>query len=219
MRYEIKQESSVPIQSRISITSIAKLDSFWFKEGYSIRTMSQLIAWSMDLLCEVLENNKKIEGEVSVADAYRYLQQRGLFQNSMMKRSFQKAATAVRFEGMREEGLDPRTEAQLQYNRIHNKQSVQPISEEEIRKLLSERRLVEQEEMRKAREQAIEGARASGHLVSETEAAVLEKVNVVSREDREKEYLRKLNAPVQEQIKEMKEMGLVVPKNGSTGNE
>ena len=56
-----KQETSIPVQSRTSIISLAELAKYWETTEYDIRSMSQLISWSLDLLRDILKSNESIE--------------------------------------------------------------------------------------------------------------------------------------------------------------
>jgi hypothetical protein len=124
---ESKQEASIPTASRINMVTLAELAKWWEDSGYRLKTMSQLISWSMDLLKETLRaNNKLPEVEMTMVDANRYLMDRRLFQAGVRTRAAKKIGTGLRFESMREEGYDPREEVPAQYNTIHNKQSVEP---------------------------------------------------------------------------------------------
>jgi hypothetical protein len=119
---ESKTEGSIPVQSRVNIKNLANLDLYWESERYHIRTMSQLIGFSMELLCEILESNGKIINKIeTVAEANQYLNERGLYQQSMKDRSFKKIGMAIAFENMREEGADPKFHASEQYHRVHRK--------------------------------------------------------------------------------------------------
>jgi hypothetical protein len=119
---EGKVEGSIPVQARVNIRCLANLNQYWMSEGYRIKTMSQLIGHSIELLCEVLEVNGKIREKIdSIADAHNYLCERDLYQQSMKNRSIRKIGVGIAFENMREEGADPKFHATEQYNRIHRK--------------------------------------------------------------------------------------------------
>ena len=119
-REEKKIEASIPVQARVNIMGLANLDMYWEREGYNIRTISQLIGHSIELLCEILRANQKLERELTtIADANRYLNVRGLHQKSMRNRSFSKISKAIMFENMRAEGADPKIYATKQYNTLH----------------------------------------------------------------------------------------------------
>jgi hypothetical protein len=133
---ESKVEGSIPVQARVNIKGLANLDLYWESEGYQIKTMSQLIGFSIELLNDILEANGKIREKIdSVAEANHYLTNRGLYQQSMKNRSFKKIGMAIAFENMREEGADPKFHASGQYNRMHrqpdqrgNPSTVQPYT-------------------------------------------------------------------------------------------
>jgi hypothetical protein len=143
---EVRQEASIPVQSRVSIMTLAELDKYWSSEGYEIKSMSQLIAWSLDLLQEVLKSNKLLSVHIeSVADAHRYLTKRSLYQRSLKERGFQKLGSAIMFEGLRDEGIDPGKEVGEEnsnlvraYNIMHNKGSVKPFEGRVKSKMLDE---------------------------------------------------------------------------------
>jgi hypothetical protein len=134
MNKEIKQEASIPVQTRTSVVSLAELDQYWTSEGRGIKSMSQLVSWSVELLCEVLRSNGKIKSIESIAEAHRYLEGRELYQPSLRKRSFDKLGSAIRFENLREVGEDPgevtegRENINRAYKMLHNKTSVQPFN-------------------------------------------------------------------------------------------
>lgn len=128
-RGDIKAENSIPAQSRISVISLSVLDAYWKDSGYRIRTMSQLISFSIELLCEILKANKKISNQTpSITEALQYLESRGLHQQSLHKRGLKKLGVAIAFEGMREEGIRPESYAPRIYSKLHNERSVQPFT-------------------------------------------------------------------------------------------
>jgi hypothetical protein len=202
---ESKVEGSIPVQSRIDVVDLAKMDNYWRENGYDIRTLSQLVSWSMTLLCEVLEANNAMPVEIeSVVDAIKYLTARGLRQVSMHKRSMKKLTTAVAFESMRGEGVDPRTNHA--YNIVHRKLgkhntsgrggSVEPfvgevasiISQDEWDRA-QERIKEENEREREAlMKKEMESARNSGLVVSDDW--------ISERQRKDKEIREKENAPV-----------------------
>ena len=122
-----KQEGSVPVQGRVSIINLAKLSLYWESEGYHMRSLSQLLAWSIELICDVLEENGKMpDGIDSIVSAYRCLKERGLKQESMHKKGIRKISTAMGFESLREEGINPEEYVPKQFKVMHNKNSVKP---------------------------------------------------------------------------------------------
>lgn len=173
-----KLESSIPVQSRVSFMSLAKLHRYWVEEGHSIRTMSQLVSWSVDLLCEVLEANEKMPDQIeSLAEAHRYLQCHELYQKSTHERALKKIGTALKFETMRSQGQDPKSVIPTQHSMMHGRTTIVPdnivsaggMSDgewEEIQRKIRE----ENEKDRVAQvKAAVEIAKASGLVVSESE--------------------------------------------------
>ena len=156
----VKQESSIPVQSRVSIVSLAELAKYWEGTEYNIKTMSQLVSWSLDLLRDVLKANDMIIAEdetESIVEARNYLVSNGLWQSKVSDRAFAKLGTAIRFENFREEGQNPQTRDEMSkkgYNIMHNKHSVEPYED----KVSTRRKLVQEavetyheiEEMEKA---------------------------------------------------------------------
>jgi len=127
---EEKVERSIVVSARVDMLALAKMDRYWLSKGTPVKSMSQLINWTVDLMAQVLEaNGLKVEGLNSAKEANDHFRFRGLYQGSNVKRSRQKIATAIRFEGMRKEGLDPRGEDPLSYTTMHNSKSVQPAEE------------------------------------------------------------------------------------------
>ena len=127
-----KQESSIPVQSRTSIISLAELARYWETSEYDIRSMSQLISWSLDLLRDILKANEMIgaNDEIeSIVEARDYLVENGLWQQKVAKRAFTKIGNAVRFQGFRDLGENPETRDEMSkigHNLMHNKHSVSP---------------------------------------------------------------------------------------------
>ena len=108
MNKETMQESSVPVQSRVSIVTLAQMARYWEVNETNIRTVSQLVSWSLYLLADILKTNGHLEREPSVAEAKEYMVRRELFQQGTVSRGMKKLDAAIRFEGLREEGIFPR---------------------------------------------------------------------------------------------------------------
>jgi len=125
MSKEIKQEASLPVQSRIDIRSLATVCRYWESEGIYIDTMSKLVSWSIDLLVEILSRNDRLNTVYdSMTEATDYLVVRDLYKPGTGSGK-KKAANSRRFESMRLEGVDPKIEATKDYNITHNKNSVE----------------------------------------------------------------------------------------------
>jgi len=180
MSKEVKQESSIPVQTRASFMSLAKLHVYWTLEGYEIRTMSQLVGWSVDLLCEVLEANGKMPAEIStLAEAHRYLQTHGLYQKSLKERSMRKIGTALRFETMRGHGENPSNVAPVQHRMLHKKNSVEVLdnpvssgqgtSNNDWERIQSKIKEANEKDTQEAIRQATQNAKDGGLIVEEPE--------------------------------------------------
>jgi hypothetical protein len=164
--------------------------------------MSQLVGWSVDLLCEVLEANGKMPAQIeTLAEAHRYLQYHGLYQGSMKERSMKKIGTALKFETMREQGQDPQYVVPVQHKMLHKKTSVKPlestvdaglynVTTDKEWERIQERIKEENEKDRIAQIKTAVGiARASGLTVSEVEEKEPEKL---SQEDVRARYFKRL---------------------------
>jgi len=124
---EVKQEGSIPVQSRVNVCDLANVGNYLEQSGYKVSTMSQLVAWSVGLMCEVLCNDGKASKGTTVAEAHHWLMERGLYQKSMLDRSYKKIGAAIRFEEMRQEGVDPKEsspEVKRVFSMLHRKGSV-----------------------------------------------------------------------------------------------
>ena len=72
-------------------------------------SMSKLVNWSVSALCDLLYNNEKIPGGIdNVADANKYLVNKGLYQKSLNNRTKRKINNAMTLESLRNQGIDPR---------------------------------------------------------------------------------------------------------------
>ena len=207
-RVEEKIETSIPVQGRISLVSLAELDTYFERAGYRIRTMSQLLSWSVELLCSTLKTNKvDIEHFDSIVEANRYLETKGLYQPSMRDRGFKKLGNALRFESLREEGTDPRNDVPHQYNIVHNSHSVEPLPQELEpwqKERLEKQRLAHLE----WKERQMNIAKSSGLMALGTEATNTDDKIVTVREgmsedefnqrnlERERDIQEKENAPL-----------------------
>ena len=195
MDEKVKKESSVPVQGRISIVQLAELHVYWESQGYEVGNMSKLLSWSVSLLAEILRQNEQLPIQVdSVASAHNYMLEKGLYQRSLEKRSFDKIAAAIRFESLRNEGIDPAQHVRQQYNVLHKKagksgktnsvevfggegvsdkvkqmEEIYKRKEEEDRKAAEEEeRKVSDEIYEQVRRKMAEDAAASGEQNSET---------------------------------------------------
>jgi len=126
---EFKMERSIPVQSRVDIKTLAEMDMYWESIGVKIRSMSQLLSWSVDLCHSILEKSSMLPERLgSVAECHEYMESRGLYQRSMKKRAIAKINAAMRFENLRIDGIDPEEYDRREYNIVHNRSSVVPYS-------------------------------------------------------------------------------------------
>jgi hypothetical protein len=164
---EVKRESSIIASTRVSMITLAELDKYWMAQNRPMSTMSQLVAWSLDLLRDVLKQNNMITEEIaSVREAHEHLTNRGLYQKSINKRSLFKIANAIRFESMREDGLDPQTEDPRGYRMVHKQSSVEPYPDkhDEAKERLDEiERALKRAREEKIKE-AVENAKKNDNL-------------------------------------------------------
>lgn len=121
----MKVESSIPVQGRVSIVTLAEVEMYWESQEVAISSMSQLLSWSIDMLRELLYSNGKLPKVIdSVAEANNHLGERGLYQKGLKKRTMKKIANAITFENLRFEGVDPQQYVKRQFNTVHNTKSV-----------------------------------------------------------------------------------------------
>lgn len=127
MTNEVKQEASLPVQSRIDIRTLVNLVEYWEGEGVMIRSMSQLISWTVELAQHLLSLNNKLPFVTeSVTEANRYLMDKRLYQPGLRKKGHAKVFQAMMFENMRTEGVDPSTYVKHQHSVLHNPHSIRP---------------------------------------------------------------------------------------------
>lgn len=194
----IRKESSVPVQTRVSIVDLAKMDLYWrVVESTDIRTMSQLVSWTFTALVDIIEANEKMpEGIDSILAAHKHLTARGLYQRGMRKKSQSRISAMLGFENLRMQESDPSVHSSRAYNLIHSEHSAEPftgkvstgkdIDWDEVNKRISEE---DAKELEESMEKTLKDAEDSGALVDETVKAV--------RHD--KEVARQENAPLKEE--------------------
>ena len=123
-------EASIPVQSRVDIMDLAFLAEYWRgKEKINIKTMSQLINWSLGLLVKTMKDNGIESNIQNIKSAYAYMVALDLIQESLRERSERKLGTALRFEAMRAEGINPKDVDLRGFNILHGKRSVEPLPE------------------------------------------------------------------------------------------
>lgn len=116
---ERKAERSIPVSARVDVVVLVKCLDAWERRGVRVKSMSQLISWSLDNFANELVRNGIIEErELSYLDAYRILESTELLQRSMVERNRSKHQHSVMFESMRNEGYDPGMFRE-QFNTMH----------------------------------------------------------------------------------------------------
>lgn len=197
-----RKESSIGVTARVSVVDLAKMDRYWIEmEGTTMRSVSQLVGWCVGALVEVIEANGKMPGGMdSVVQAHKYLQARGLYQESNLKRSKSRIGAAMQMETLRAEGHDPAYDAPMQHRVIHSKHSVEPFSGkvnvgnvglkygDVIDEALNKVREEKDKETEDSKKKAIEDAEKSGIIVGDDWLA--------ERQKKEKEIIEKENREI-----------------------
>jgi len=199
-----RKESSVPVQTRVSIVDLAKMDWYWLKtEGVHIKSMSQLVSWTFTALVDILESNEKMpKGDLdSVLGAHKYLSSRGLYQSSLKKRSEARIVAALGFENLRKQGSDPAMHGSIMHKVMHSEHSIDVVDRQidhggkcsitdeewdEMQERIAEEKKKEEEATTK---KAIVDARASGMIVDDEEW-------IKERQEKDKEIIERENAPL-----------------------
>lgn len=153
---EVKVERSMPVNARIDVVDLAELAKYWSDNGHYIKSISQLVSWSINLLKEILVENNQVKPELDMITARDYLKQRGLTQPSNERKANKKIAAAIRFTQMRKEGLNPQFDDPINYHEVHNQHSVKspqlPIEESLHARIKAQRKLnEEQNELKRQR--------------------------------------------------------------------
>jgi hypothetical protein len=149
-REETRQESSLPLSARVSIVDLAEMVRFWESQGVYIKTMSQLVAWSVSAFVDVLKSNGKIENrDMEVGTAHRILCSKGLYQAKALDRGAKKLTMAIGMGNMRIEGIEPRFENPRAFRTIHNGNSVDALPDTRVSVLSEEQQNAIDEALRK----------------------------------------------------------------------
>jgi hypothetical protein len=141
-----KQERSIAVSARVDLVTLAEITKYWISEGYHIRSVSQIVGWSIDLLKEIMIQNKAISPQFEFVSARNFMIERGLTQQSNDKRGYKKMAAATRFEMLRKDGYDPRQVDPLAYSILHNPHSIIPSPDSDM-EAYNRARLEKQAEM------------------------------------------------------------------------
>ena len=197
-----RHESSVGVMSRVSIVDLAKMDRYWMTmESTHMRSMSMLVGWSVAALVDVIEANGKMpEGIETVAQAHKYLQARGLYQETTLKNGRSRIGAAIQMETLRAEGHDPVYDAALQHKNIYNRHSAETFSGKvdvgnaglkygnEIDEALNKAKEEKKKETEHSKNKAIENGTKSGIIVGDEW--------MENRKKKEREIIEKENCEV-----------------------
>lgn len=161
-----KVEASIPVQSRVDIRVLAEMVSWWEEEeGRYVKSMSQLVSWTVELCSQVLKANGVMPRIVeTIYEADEFLQKRGLYQPGMKKRGKQKLVRGRQLENLRLEGVDPSiggVEGHNEYRRSHNSHSVVMPDQKVMSEMEADYRRREKEDMIKESEKSSKKARES----------------------------------------------------------
>lgn len=171
-----RRESSISVQSRVSVVDLARLDWFWARQGVNMQSMSQLINWSlMEMVDQLVKQGHMGDDVIStIASAHKYLTVRGLYQRSHLKRSGSRLTMAIKFESMRAAGLDPEREHPRAHGQIHNEYSIEShegpdnkeyITQEEFDKIKRENQEAKRKEFLESQKRTMDAACNSGVIV------------------------------------------------------
>lgn len=121
-----KSEASMPMQSRVDLSVLAELLIYWEKKGVYIKSVSQLISWSLEAFRgAVYENNLLPVSIDTLEEAYEVLTHRGLISRKHEERISSKLFRARGFENIRmDEGIVD--ENMPAYKHMHKVDAVKP---------------------------------------------------------------------------------------------
>jgi len=114
---EVRREASVPAQSRIDIRTLAQLTQYWFDTGVHVKSISQLISWSLESMVEILRINGKTGEKPTIEKAEEFMSTLGLMQRGMKRKKLLIAKTS---ESLSIEGSSLQSYAPKEYKAIHN---------------------------------------------------------------------------------------------------
>lgn len=213
-------EGTTPIESRVQVRILAELDRYWLRTGYPVRSMSQLVAWSCELLCQILRaNGKSVEVE-TIREAHEQMIMRGLYQKSKQKKGFMQMGTDLRFESMREEGINPNEYAPIQsnvVNRTNMVMSMPSMFREEIKVATKEdveendrkiQEFLNQTKEQRERNEASKGQSQEQQVKPQIDPRPKQVGETIwDRERKEKEIRDRENAPID--VEELRKLGIV----------
>lgn len=208
-------ERNLPVSARVDLLELANLEVYFRKNGYRVRSLSMLVNWGISLLVDILRENEVLEeGEriEKIADAVKYFELIGLKRRESWGRGKGKLSHAIRFESMRERGIDPEVSAGRQYKVLHKKGREREEVSEEAKGFMEEygiydvevaKKLMAQRKkyLERRKKEEMKKARASGAVEREDREGIREGM---SREEldsydkeRDREVVEKENREVE----------------------
>lgn len=215
-------EASMAMSVRADIRNVVQVVEYMESEGHRVTSVSQAVNWGLALLGEILVSNGKVREIASVSEANEVMKERGLWQVSSHKRNFKKLGTAIRFENMRKEGLDPSREASVQESILNRRNAVVGLPdsaipsgeyispyEDDYQKAM---RMKKEEELAQIAKDKIEGIRrmiAAGNVVSVPDEKATANMTYWEREQKQRDELKELNRDPGEIIEELRMAGKI----------
>ena len=190
---ERKVEASIPVSARVNIMALAEMLLYFESQGMHVKSMSQLVGWSVDTGAQLLEYAKMLPHKVvTMLEANEIIQSRGLYQPSVMKRGRLKLNAGRRMENLRAEGEDPKFVPGLverDHNILHNEHSVKAAPDISIADMtkkyheIEEQKKLEVEAERKAAGDRVTAAMENIEEVEPSTGALEELKAEVSQEE------------------------------------
>lgn len=129
----VKQERSMVVGARVDVVELAEIARVFVVQRVPVKSMSHLIALIVSQMYYAMEVNGFIKEEEKINDlgmAWKVLRAYHLTTQTMEDRNKKKLNMSRGFENLRREGDDPEFYAPSAYKQLHNRNSVQPIGNE-----------------------------------------------------------------------------------------
>jgi hypothetical protein len=165
-----RKESSLAFSARVDVIALAKVAKFLTNEGYRVRTMSQLINWSVQYLESILSQNGH-SYKMDFVDASKLLIELGVMNPN--GRNNKKIAASTRLSMLRREGYDPEISDPRTHNFLNNRHSVQPIEIDDSDSAYSTAQIMNRteasEKLKQAKDRAINSFKKAGFTADSEE--------------------------------------------------
>lgn len=117
---------------RVDLVQLTLWAEWMERAGCPANSVNQAVSSALGFAVDVLRANGQVTGTVRLEDAKHWLDEHRLFQRRMLGRKKQKLGAYISFEGMREEGENPRTANKITkqvYDKSHanDERTVLPI--------------------------------------------------------------------------------------------